>query len=89
MNVLPRLVASLSLFGVSCALAARLGAQDITVVEPVWFSAESPPDAPLKAGKLKPRVPDELIKSDEIGFGVVSRSVNAAPGGEKAAGEGK
>ncbi len=78
MNVFPCLVASLSLVAVGGALSARLAAQDITVAEPMWFSAEPLPDAPLKTGNLKPRVPDELRKSDEIGFGVVSRSVSEA-----------
>lgn len=54
-----------------------LVAQDLTVGEPVWFSNDPAPEAPLKAGNLKPRVPEALIKSTEVGLGVATRFVDA------------
>ncbi len=61
----------------SFLLLARLAAQDITVGDPFWFSHEPPPDTSLRTGTLRPKVPAELAKSDEIGFVVLSRNVGA------------
>ncbi len=61
--------------GVSILHLARLAAQDLTVGDPIWFSSEPPPDTPLKTGALRPKVPAELKKLEEVGYVVLSRSV--------------
>ncbi|MES2692721.1 MAG: TonB family protein [Verrucomicrobiota bacterium] len=62
--------------GCCICLLAPLRAQDITVGNPVWFSADPAPSEELKSGSLKPHVPDELKKLDEVGYVVLSRHVD-------------
>ncbi len=63
--------------GASFLFVASLSAQDLTVGDPIWFSSEPPPDTPLKTGTLRPKVPDELKKLEEVGYVVLSRYVGA------------
>ena len=58
---------------------ARLGAQDVTVGEPQWFSPDAAPEIlPQSKSKLRPEYPDDLRKLTEIGYVAISRHVDAA-----------
>ncbi|MBW8780724.1 MAG: TonB family protein [Verrucomicrobia bacterium] len=58
-----------------CALPlGRVSAQDVTVGEPVWFLPEpAPEELPKQKKKLRPDYPDEMRKTSEVGYVIVTR----------------
>ncbi len=64
----------------ACAglLAIRGKAQDVTVSAPTWFLPEAAPDEPAKIkGRLRPDYPDEMSKTGEQGYAIISDYVDA------------
>ena len=55
---------------------SRLLAQDVTVLNPLWFRLEPQPEVmPKPSSRLNPDYPDELLKLDEIGYVALDRIV--------------
>jgi TonB family protein len=56
----------------------RLQAQDVTVGDAVWAAPEPAPDVmPAPRSRLRPDYPDEMRKTDEIGYAIIFRYVDA------------
>src|SRR5476649_2119028 len=71
---LVRRVALLVFVGMSPALRA----QDVTVGDVVWAGAEPAPEVlPASKGRLRPDYPDELRKTNETGYVIVFRYLDA------------
>ena len=59
-------------------LAARGLAQDVSVADPVWLGQDPPPDVmPQTRHRLRPDFPREMRKTDEIGYVIVIRTIDA------------
>lgn len=57
---------------------SELRAQDVTVGDPVWAGAEPAPEVlPVPRGKLRPDYPDEMRKTDEIGYVIIFRFLDS------------
>mgnify|MGYP001550175669 CR=1 FL=1 len=62
----------------SVAVGPRLDAQDVTVGEPVWAASDPAPDVmPAPKSRLRPDYPDEMRKTDEIGYVIIYRLTDA------------
>jgi TonB family protein len=56
----------------------RLAAQEVTIGEPGWFESEGVPDTPPKSRRpLRPSLPRELRKNEEIGYVIVTQCLDA------------
>lgn len=63
---------------VCVACGSRLGAQDVTVGDAVWASTEPAPEVlPVAKSRLRPDYPDELRKTNETGYVIVFRYLDA------------
>lgn len=55
-----------------------LHAQDVTVGDAVWAAQEAAPDVmPASKSRLRPDYPDELRKTDEVGYVIIYRYLDA------------
>lgn len=73
----PALVRSVA-FLVFVGVVPWLRGQDVTVGDPVWAAADAAPDVmPVAKSRLRPDYPDEMRKTEEIGYVIVSRFLDA------------
>jgi TonB family protein len=57
---------------------ARLAAQDILVTDPIWFFPGPAPEEMAKPkSRLRPEYPNEMRKTDETGYVIVTRYIDA------------
>ena len=77
MPIKPR--AAIVLTSLFCVLSlSRLAAQDVIVGEPVWFLPDPAPDAlPQPKSRLRPDYPDEMSKTSELGYVIITRVIDA------------
>lgn len=73
----PTLVRIAVLFAVA-GIIPSLRAQDVTVGDAVWAAGDAAPDVlPVPKSRLRPDYPDELRKTDEIGYVIIDRFLDA------------
>ncbi len=74
----PEFVRPVALFIALAVVSPGLRAQDVTVGEPVWSGTEAAPEVmPVPRGKLRPDYPDEMRKTDEIGYVIIFRFLDS------------
>jgi len=65
-------------FWLPLVLMARLAAQDVTVGDPIWFRPDPAPDKmPAARGRVRVPYPNEMRKTDEIGYVIIDRYLDA------------
>jgi TonB family protein len=71
--------AAIALASLLCLLPlVRLAAQDVTVGEPVWFLPEPPPEVmPKPKSRLRVEYPEEMRKTSEVGYVIITRYIDA------------
>lgn len=59
--------------------ALRAAAQDVTVGDPVWFQSDPPPnELPKPKSRLRPDYPDEMRKSAEVGYVILTLFIDTS-----------